>query len=538
MARAAARREILGRRRRTTAGRKAMATTELDAAKAFLKVLRANRRFEFLVDAAEACSRNGFKDPQIAIWHVQGLIEIGKAPAARVLLSSLAANAPVGSQLFLEAKGLLGRAWKQTFFDSKDRSSPEACDAIRSSFFEYKAGFDAGSPWAGVNVLALSAFAKRNGIPLPADIDPRPLAITVLGQLEAERHDNWYHGSRAEAYLATGDLEKVEIEIGKYVRDEFTTAFELGSTLRQFTQLWELDKQGQRGHGIIETLKIALCSKAQGHIQMSPDEVRQSIASPGPTHDQLQAILGSGGQAAYEWWSRGLLAAQSVGVISHIAEGRLGTGFLVRRSDLFTDVPDDKKNDLIVMTNAHVICEPPTGIAIAFGDANITFEAVDKSRTYEFSKVLWQSPAELLDCTLLELKEQPDGLKPLAISRTIAPIPESPDAARPRVFVIGYPGGRQLTFSFEDNHLLDHEAPARGRPPIPGVCRVQYRAPTEGGSSGSPVFESSLWRVIALHHAGGKEMPRLNGQAGAGPANQGIWIQSIVNATTAASVRR
>ena len=65
---------------------------------------------------------------------------------------------------------------------------------------------------------------------------------------------------------------------------------------------------------------------------------------------------------------------------------------------------------------------------------------------------------------LLELKEQPAGIKPLDISTTIPPRPAPDTKPLPRVFVIGYPGGRQLTFSFEDNHLLDHEAPPRGTP--------------------------------------------------------------------------
>jgi V8-like Glu-specific endopeptidase len=94
--------------------------------------------------------------------------------------------------------------------------------------------------------------------------------------------------------------------------------------------------------------------------------------------------------------------------------------------------------------------------------------------------------------------------------------------------VIGYPGGRDLAFSFQDNELLDHEGPPAGRPQIPGVCRVHYRAPTEGGSSGSPVFNANLWQVVALHHKGGKiGMPKLNGAGGTCAANEGIYIQSI-----------
>jgi V8-like Glu-specific endopeptidase len=98
------------------------------------------------------------------------------------------------------------------------------------------------------------------------------------------------------------------------------------------------------------------------------------------------------------------------------------------------------------------------------------------------------------------------------------------------VYVIGYPGGRELAFSFQDNELLDHEGPPAGTPPIAGVVRLHYRAPTEGGSSGSPVF-NEMWDVIGLHHLGGKlGVSRLNGKPGTYAATEGIWIRSIAAA--------
>jgi V8-like Glu-specific endopeptidase len=57
---------------------------------------------------------------------------------------------------------------------------------------------------------------------------------------------------------------------------------------------------------------------------------------------------------------------------------------------------------------------------------------------------------------------------------------------------------------------------------------VAYPAPTEGGSSGSPVFNSSQWKVIGLHHKGGGiGMPRLNGKDGTYGANEGISVHCI-----------
>jgi hypothetical protein len=110
-----------------------------------------------------------------------------------------------------------------------------------------------------------------------------------------------------------------------------------------------------------------------------------------------------------------------------------------------------------------------------------------------------------------------------------AALPIIEDTAR--VYIVGHPGGRDLAFSFQDNELLDHEGPPLGKVQIPGVCRLHYRAPTEGGSSGSPVFNSRLWQVIALHHKGGKiGMPKLNGKEGTYGANEGVSIQSIAAA--------
>jgi Trypsin-like peptidase domain len=100
-----------------------------------------------------------------------------------------------------------------------------------------------------------------------------------------------------------------------------------------------------------------------------------------------------------------------------------------------------------------------------------------------------------------------------------------------RVYIVGHPGGRDLAFSFQDNELLDHEGPPGGNPQIKGVSRVHYRAPTEPGSSGSPVFNAGQWEVIALHHMGLKAgMPRLNGKDGSYAANEGISMLSIKGA--------
>jgi V8-like Glu-specific endopeptidase len=511
-----------------------------DEAKKLIGELRDQRQFGPLVELAKVYNATAPYDAETATWLAQGLIEVGKAEDARVLLVDIAAKAlATPPRAYIEAKGLLGRSWKQTFFDAADKSGGHAKEAISNSLKEYKAGYDAepdGSGWAAVNLLALADFARRYGIAIAADIEARALALKVLTALDRTpigKRDNWYHATRAEAYLAMGDLDAVEMHIGAFVRDTKTTAFALGGTLRQFTELWQLDQQGERGHGIVEALRAALLAKEGGRLEMSSDQVRQSLDAQRPLDSQLQKILGAGGLVKYDWLLKGLTTAQSVGVISHAGSGRMGTGFLIRGGDIMPALGDE----MIVVTNSHVISDPPEASAIAFSDAIIAFEAVDSKRIYEFAGVLWNSPIANLDCTLLRLKEQPAGIKPLAIAANIAPIPKTDAEARPRVYVIGYPGGRDLAFSIQDNDLLDHEAPPDGTPRDPNACFVQYRAPTEPGSSGSPVFEAALWRVIALHHAGAEAMRKLNGKPGTWAANEGIWIQSIVKAAASANIK-
>lgn len=502
----------------------------VDKGRALAKALRDERQFGLLTTIAEALTKGGYDDPTIIRLYAQGLIDSGQAEKAVPVLTALADKLPRDAFEFGEATGLIGRAWKQIFFDCQDQSSPRAREALAQAFANYRFGYDtlpAGNTWLGLNVLALTAYARRVGVSLERAPDERALALKLLAQLDAtppQQRDNWYHASRAEAYLGLGDLEAVEMHIGAYVRSEATNAFALGGTLRQFTDLWQLDQQGERGRGIIQALRAALLGlKTGGRLELPSQQVRQTLVEAKPTDAQLQKILGNDGVKTYEWLLKGLTAARAVGVIRDADGTRIGTGFLVRGGDFIPALEDER----IAVTNAHVSVLPR--------DATITFEAVDVGHRYGFTNVLWEH--EDLDCTLLRLGTVPDKIEPLVLARDpLPPVPKEDGTAarRVRVYVIGYPGGRDLAFSLQDNELLDHEGPPQGHPPNPAVCRVQYRAPTEPGSSGSPVFNASYWRVIALHHAGDTAMDRLNGVAEKWPANEGIWIQSIVAAARVA----
>jgi hypothetical protein len=163
----------------------------------------------------------------------------------------------------------------------------------------------------------------------------------------------------------------------------------------------------------------------------------------------------------------------------------------------------------LLPTNAHII---PEGIRPE--DATVASRGVeDFSGTgVRVRRVAWSSPAKGLDATIVELVRSPDGVLTCPLASKMPRLDVDP---RERVYVTGHPGGRpDLRLSILDNHLLDFNE-----------IRVHYRAPTEPGSSGSPVMNQQ-WAVIALHHSGDSAMPRLHGN-GVYRANEGIRLDQI-----------
>jgi len=209
--------------------------------------------------------------------------------------------------------------------------------------------------------------------------------------------------------------------------------------------------------------------------------------------------------------------ARTVGRV-HVrsADGNgFGTGFLIRGRDLVPALG----NTFLILTNAHVVSGGPAVQAkhssLDPDDATIVFEASAAAGQQKFKakKVVWTSPPDKLDATLLEIDPPLPNIDPYPVAKRL-PLADGSQ----KVYVIGHPKGGGLSLSLNDNLLLDYDDRL-----------LHYRAPTEGGSSGSPVFNQQ-WDLIGLHHAGSMAMPRLKGQDGTYAANEGIWIQRIIQA--------
>jgi hypothetical protein len=376
-----------------------------------------------------------------------------------------------------------------------------------------------------VNLLALVHRARALGLRVAADLQPRDIAQQVIATLEAtpaDKRDEWYLPTLAEASLGLGNWDMVERNVRAYAAADDAKAFLIASTLRQFTEIWDLEEADDRGRGLVNILRARLMALPGGGLELGRAALQRLRAQPEPAPTQLEAVLGTEGPQTYRWWRTGLDRALAVAAIRQQLGSRIGTGFLVRAGDLGREPADE----LLVLTNFHVVNEHGASPGIRPDAAEVVFEAVAPDRTYAVGELLWSSPPDLHDASLLRLKTPVTGIAPLPIAAALPVVEQSA-----RVYIIGHPGGRDLAFSFQDNELLDHEGPPAGKPQIPNVCRLHYRAPTEGGSSGSPVFNGRLWEVIALHHKGGKMgMPKLNGKDGTYAANEGLSIRSIATA--------
>jgi hypothetical protein len=508
------------------------------AAKGLIVELRNARQYELLGALAEAISRRDPSDPTVRRLYAQSLIETGKVTAAIDVLRPLL-RLPKGHQERAEAAGLIGRAYKQIFFDAEDKSSTEAREALKAAITSYRGPFEEDPrrhTWHGVNLVAMVTRARRLGMRVAMDVKLDVVARRVIAELEkvplADRElDPWYLPTLAEAHLGLGDLPRVEEILARYVDVRVQApSFVLASTLRQFTQAWDLAGTGERGRGLVDLLRarVACASGEYGGVELTPEELIGLQGQEKPDEAQLQVVFGDGGFATYEWWETGRHRARSVASIRRKLGTRQGTGFLVRAGDL--GLPEG--DELVLLTNYHVVNGEGLYSGITPATAEVRFEAGAPGERFEVdSQILWSSPVAELDASILRLRTLPKDVSPLPISLELPPFPSSPPS---EVFVIGHPAGNDLSFSFRGNKVLDHEGPPEGTPPVAARWRLHYETATKEGSSGSPVFNSRDWQVVALHHKGHTtQMDVLNGRVGKYGANEGIAMRSIAEATKA-----
>lgn len=185
----------------------------------------------------------------------------------------------------------------------------------------------------------------------------------------------------------------------------------------------------------------------------------------------------------------GVSRAQAVCRI--VTDVSLGSGFLIASRDF-------------IMTNNHVIPDIATA---EVSKAEFDYDEDDILYTVDFQAERFFITDVDLDFTIIACDSTPlpDDIEAIALLNDADTITRGE-----RVNIIQHPRGRRKELSLHDNkvnYIYD--------------IGIRYTADTEGGSSGSPVFNNE-WNLVALHHAGWQDD---QGNA----TNEGIRINAIVD---------
>jgi hypothetical protein len=475
----------------------ALDSTQVDEV---LETLQRQRQFPHVITIADAATAVDAITNAGRSRYCQVLIESGALHAAELACGELlevADSAPERG----EALGQLGRIRKQRFVTGgRPKDLLAAIDAYR---FAYEGGTD--QAWHGINLLALACRAAREGIMVPDEVDIPSLTTTILEEVRKTDPDVrqvWHRATEIEALLAIGGegsaIEEAVAAAEQLAASRSVRAFELESLRRQLTEIWQLEPHHRLLVAIADQ-KLQLGARADVELPESPQ--------------QLEKIFGTALPVGYNHLMRGLHCAESVAKITDASGEPWGTGFLVKGSLIHPDFGEAP----VLVTNAHV-CSPDAGVGkLLPGEARAVFDvtkAVDGSALVLTGfECLWSSPPGTCDVTFLRFAG-PEAVitQPIEVAQIPQPVSEGA-----YVYVIGHPAGGGLKFSIRGNDLLAYDA---------GMFKVHYTAPTEGGSSGSPVFNQA-WQLMAVHHAGDSKMRCLDDPSATYQANEGITIKAI-----------
>jgi hypothetical protein len=488
-------------------------------AKAVLKLLRSKRWFDLMQNVAEALIGKVENSLQIRRQYAQSLIDQGVMPDALAVLDELIPDTAADPPENAEARGLKGRVYKQLYINARNPASALNRKNLERALTAYLEVYNLDRKqhlWPGINVVALLFRARRDGVAVYGYPDPSALAETILNEVkrkEANRQaEQWDYATAVEACVALDRCEEAFKWLGKYFRAQYADAFELASTLRQLTEVWELDPNSACGQLLLTPLQAELLQRKGGQLELGAADLQPKAVPRQLEKTEYEKVYGTDTYFSVGQLDTAKERCRAVARIGKDVTEGVGTGFLIKGADLCADWGDEP----VLITNAHVMNEDEDDEeALRPEQAVITFQVLGLEQ-YRVKEVLWSSPPDKFDATIVRLDKPVPCESVYPVAKRL-PVLDPPQ----QVYIIGHPGGRALSLSLQDNLLLDHQDPL-----------LHYRTPTEGGSSGSPVFNRQ-WVLIGLHHAGSEQMRRLNGKEGTYAANEGIWIRALQAAIAA-----
>lgn len=464
-----------------------------------IKLLRSHRYFELMRDVSDAFMRTGMKNPTLQRQHAQSLIEIGDFGSAKNQLDSIISNLSVDHLESIEAKGLLGRLHKQRYVN--------ASADLQNAFANYWTVFDRDRSqyWHAANVLALAKLAERDNVHLPVTVEVNSIAKDVRSAIrKLTNPSHWDIATSAEAALATGNIAAARKDYLRFIEHDDVDAFAIASALRQLNEVWRITEGSDSKRALVQLLSSKLLKLRGGEVELSSQQIQQQLNINSSSYEK---IYGSAATLTLDWYLKGLSRCENIARIGKDPTRGIGTGFLIKGEKLHANW----KGKAVLVTNAHVISDDSTDQATSHLEAVAYFERRGGTQS-RFTEILWHSKKTELDITVLALEEDLIISSDYPIARSM-PM-NSPES---RIYVIGHPGGGTLAFSLQDNELVSYDD-----------SHLWYRTPTEGGSSGSPIFNSQ-WELIGVHHKGGASVIATS-KSEVTNANEGMQWIAVQNA--------
>lgn len=505
-------------------------TTTVAGIRSATKALNGQRHFHHCQRLGEAWYMRFGLDPTISKHQAQALINLSALDAAeRLLNEGLArartdgASAQARSEI-PEYEGLLGRVQKQRFVMHGGADQlVAATDCYLKQYNEHPSR----PYWQGINAVALMYSEQRSKIQARSP-DAQALAKRiyddVLARHEEDSSDPWLSATLSEASLALGNCDDAELWLYRFLHHPNTNPFAVDSFDRQLREIWQGSAlgAGPKCASRLATIVAHHLMRTESRFSLSMPDAKALTESTGAQQRWLEKNFSGEHGFSLDTLKTMVSVCGSIGCVTNRTGERLGTGFLISGKDInqaWGDAP-------VFVTNAHVISDSVDG-AIPASDVLVTFEveaaAAGVPTFYPVADVLFTSAPGLLgvrcatdddlDVTVVRLAV-PEGKNNGSVLKTAARLPLV--GPKTKTYVVGHPQGGGLQISLHDSLLLDIDQEGR---------LVHYRTPTEPGSSGSPVFNSG-WEVIALHHGGSTNTPRLNGE-GCYEANEGISLSAI-----------
>lgn len=481
-----------------------------------IQTLRRARLFELAEKVTDALIVSGSDTHRVRRLHAQTLLDHGRLSAVLIYLKELETLSQGIAGEAREARGLMGRAFKQMYLLLDPRTKrAEECLNRAIDYYRGVAEAESEAGWFGVNVVALLSRAARDGVAVSA-ADGRgqyaaEVARRVLEQIQLRAYDApspaWDCATAAEACLALGRSEEALSWLIRAVSAPEADAFELESISRQFTEVWGLKIDSEPGASLLAVLWGALLLRRGIALAVWPGQLK-----PGPLLRQLAGGEGRDNSEASRIAGYLLAAkarADAVVTVRGRGGGPHGTGLLLRGEDLherFGPRP-------VLLTSCRVLSEHPAVVeALRPDEAVLTAEGLEqvalRGRELKVGKILWAPPPHELGVTLAEVSGDIEGLVTLRGAESA--VTQSPADT---LYLIGQLGTSDPPLSIQQNLLIhgDHS-------------RLHYRSLHHEPLPGAPVLNAE-WGLLGLHVS--KSLPC---DLCSGSSSEGVTLRAVRDA--------